>query len=194
MVVLGRAVMNPRRACLYLYYSLKIKVLSWFVGLEAIAYVLHDSLFPLVVLRLGNAHIGDHVRVGRWLTIHESNGSFKNLYIGNDVFIGKHVVIDLSAKVMIGDRAGLGLNVTITTHANFGDSVLSGTYPPSTSEVQIMEDSQIGWGCTVLKGAVIGREVVVLPGAVVAGMLKDCATYGGNPCRQLPRAQVSSQP
>jgi acetyltransferase-like isoleucine patch superfamily enzyme len=174
-------------AYLYLYYRIKNALLTLVVGEEALAYVLHDSLLPLIVLKIGKAKIGKNVRLGRWLTLHESKGSFQNLEIGDDVFIGKNVLIDLSDKVNVGNRCGIGMNVTIITHLNFGDSKLSAEFPICKAPVEIFEDSVINWGCIVLKGTSIMREVIILPGSVVSGVLKEASTYGGNPARLIPR-------
>ena len=179
------------RAYLHLYYRMKCALLTFVVGEEALAYVLHASLLPLIVLRIGKAKIGKNVRVGRWLTLHESKGTFKNLEIGDDVFIGKSVLIDLSDNVKVGNRCGIGMNVTIITHLNFGPSKLSAEFPTSKAPVEILEDSVINWGCIVLKGTRIRREVIILPGSVVSGALKEASTYGGNPARLIPR--ISSQ-
>jgi len=141
------------------------------------------------VLRIGGAKIGKNVRVHRWLTIHESRGTFKNLTIGDDVFIGKNVLIDLSDKVTLGNRSGIGMNTIIITHSNFGDSSLAKTHPPTTAEVEIMEDCAIGWGCIINKGTKIMKETILLPGAVVGGILRECSTYGGNPARRIPRVE-----
>lgn len=174
------------RACLYAYYLLKASVLKLLVGEEAMAYVLHDSLFPDLVLKLGGAKLGTDVRVHRWLTLHETRGTFKNLEIGDGVFIGKNVLIDLSDRVTIGDRCGIGMNTTIITHSNFGRSTLSETHAPSTAAVEIREDCGIGWGCILNKGTKMMREVILLPGAVVVGTLPEKAKYGGNPARRIP--------
>jgi len=175
------------RAYLHLYYRIKHALLTLVVGEEALAYVLHDSLVPLIVLKIGKAKIGKNVRVGRWLVLHESRGCFQNLEIGDDVFIGKKVLIDLSDKVKVGDRCGIGMGVNITTHLNHGNSKLSAEYPTSKAPVEILEDSIISWGCIVLKGAKIMRKVIVLPGSVASGCLKEDSTYGGNPLRLIPR-------
>lgn len=190
--VLWKRIRSPKRVYFYLYYVLKVAVLKLVIGSEAIAYVLHDSFFPDLVLKIGGARIGSGVRVGRWLTIHESRGTFKNLEIGDDVFIGKRVLIDLSANVKIGNRCSVGARTTIITHVNYGSSSLSVMYPRSESDVVMLDDSQIAWGCIIVKGTVIGKQVLVLPGSVAGGTLKDGATYGGNPARQLPRAPAAS--
>lgn len=171
----------------YLYYRLKVKFLKVLVGHEAVAYVLYNSLFPSIVLKIGGATVGKNVRVNRWLILHESRGTCKNLEIGDDVFLGKSVMIDLSEKVQIGNRCAIGMGVKIITHANFGDSTLSENYPPDKAGVEIRDDSVINWGCIINKGTRIMEKVIVLPGSVVNGTLKECSIYCGNPARIIPQ-------
>ncbi len=175
---------------LHIYYRIRIALLKPIVGQEALAYTLHDSLAPGLVLKIGGAKLGSNVRVGRWLVIHESRGSFKNLEIGSDVFIGKRVIIDLTDKVKIGNRCAIGMDVRIITHSNFGQSVLSGSYPPQAAGVEIMDDAIVNWGCIVLKGTLIRERSITLPGSVVSGTLRSDAVYVGNPARILPQKQI----
>lgn len=174
---------------LSIYYQLRYICLKLVTGDNAWEYLLHDALFPLIVLKLGGANLGKNVRVGRWLTLHESRGSFSNLEIGSNVFIGKNVTIDLSEKVFIGDRCAIGMNVQIITHSNFGDSVLKKVYQKESSPVRIGNDCVLNWGCIILKGTNLGDKVVILPGSVVSGQLKTGGTYCGNPARVIPQIE-----
>ena len=173
------------QACLHLYYRFKIALLTLLVGPEAIAYVLRDSLLPLLVLRIGGAKIGQNIRIGRRLTLHETKGTFRNLDIGNDASIGSDVLIDLSDTVTLGDRCSIAMRVAIITHLNYPDSKLSAQYPRSTAPVEIKEDAVVDWGCVVLKGTTINRKVLVLPRSVVTGMLSEASVYDGNPARPV---------
>jgi acetyltransferase-like isoleucine patch superfamily enzyme len=173
-------------AFLYAYYRSKTFLMRPLVGEDALAYVLYDSLFPIKVLKLGGARIGDGVRIGRWMTIHESRGSFKNLEIGDDCWIGKHVLIDLSDKVKLGNRSGLGMYAIVITHENLGRSKLAQGHPATTAPVEIMEDAYVSWGCVVNKGTTVLPRAIVLPGATISGTIGEGAKYGGNPARLVP--------
>ena len=169
------------------YYRIKVALYGILVDEEALAYVLHDSLFPEIVLRLGGANIGTNVRIHRWLILHESQGSFRKLTIGNDVFLGKRVLIDLTDRVTIGNRCAIGMDVKIITHVNVGDSELAASYPPQHAPVEILDDAVVNWSAVINKGTEVGSRVVVLPGSVVSGILKDGQIWGGNPARPVPQ-------
>ncbi|MEA5510780.1 UDP-3-O-(3-hydroxymyristoyl)glucosamine N-acyltransferase [Crocosphaera sp. UHCC 0190] len=70
--------------------------------------------------------------------------------IGQDVFIGPHVVIQ--EGVTIGDRVCLHGNVVIYPDVTIGDRTIL------HANCTIHERAQIGSGCTIHSGAVIGSE------------------------------------
>jgi acetyltransferase-like isoleucine patch superfamily enzyme len=172
---------------LVIYYQIRFWFLRLVVGENAWEYLLHDSLFPILVLKMAGAEVGRNVRIGRWLVLHESQGSFNKLNIGDGVYIGKNVTIDLTDNVNIGNRCAIGMNVQIITHSNFGDSQLKTAYQKETTPVTIGDDCIINWGAIVLKGTLMEDRVIVLPGSVVIGHLKSGCIYVGNPARVIPQ-------
>ncbi len=172
-----------------IYYRLKIALYKCLVRDEALSYVLYDSLFPEVVIRIGGAIIGARTRINRWLTIHESRGSFKKLVIGNNVHIGKHVLIDLADSVTIKDRAGIGMFSKIITHRHYADSKLSETLSTSRKPTVIGEDSTLCANSILLVGTRLGSMCHVLPNTVVQGHYGDNVTLVGNPARMSIRSR-----
>jgi len=170
-----------------IYYRLKIVLYKYIVGNEALSYVLYDSLFPTIVLKIGSATVGKGTRINRWLTIHESRGSFKKLVIGDKVHIGKHVLIDLSESVIIKDRVGIGMFSKIITHRNLGDSKLHNIYNTFCAPVVIGEDTILSANAIILAGTVLGSGCIVLPNSVVKGHYDDNVTLVGNPARMSIR-------
>ena len=170
-----------------IYYRLKIVIYKLLVGNEALSYVLYDSLFPAMVLKIGGATVGKGTRINRWLTIHESRGSFKKLIIGDKVHLGKHVFIDLSESVVIKDRAGIGMFSKITTHRNFGDSKLRNIYHTLCAPVVIGEDTILNVNAIILEETELGSGCIVLPNSVVQGHYGDNVTLVGNPARMSIR-------
>ena len=166
-----------------IYYRLKIALYKYLVGDEALSYVLYDSLFPVIVLKIGGATVEEGTRINRWLTIHESRDSFKKLVIGDKVHIGKHVFIDLSENVIIKNRAGIGMFSKIITHRNLGDSKLNEIYKPFCVPVVIGEDTILNAHAIILAGTKLGSGCIVLPNSVVKGHYGDNVTLVGNPAR-----------
>ncbi len=151
------------------YYRLKIVLYKCLVGNDSLSCVLYNSLFPVIVLKIGGATMGKGTRVQRWLTIHESRGSFKNLTIGNKVHIGKHVFIDLSEKVTIKDRVAIAMFSKILTHRNFGDSKLSNIHKTICAPVTIGENTVLNINAIILYGTKLGSNIIILPNSVIEG-------------------------
>lgn len=167
------------------YYWAKLFLLKKLVKKEAFEILLHDALFPKIVLEMGGAKIGKKVRIHRYLTVHASKGSFENLTIGNDVFIGKSVIIDLTDKVTIGSNCCIGMNCHLITHVNLGGSRLAKRYKPEQAPIIMHDHTVLNWSITVLKGTIFEEGVLVLPQSVVSGRLITGMTYIGNPARPI---------
>ena len=182
------------RLYLPVYYKALCLLLRPVLSDSTLSVVVERSLFPAIALRVLGADIGKGVRVHRGLYLHEARNSLKNLQIGDHVFLGARVMIDLTDKVFIESNAAVGMNVTIITHANFGDSARSADYPPERAPVRVCRDAVVNWGTILNKGTVVSAGCIILPGSVVAGTLLPGATYAGNPARPLPliKAQSSS--
>ena len=52
-----------------------------------------------------------------------------------------------------------------------------------------MDDAVINWGCIIVKGTKVRNKVIVLPGSVVQGDLKEGAIYSGQPALVIPQVQ-----
>jgi len=174
------------------YYWTRIRVLRKCGVRDALAVTLESAVFPMLVLKLGEAKIGRNVRVLRGLLAHNCGRSFENLSIGDDVFLGNRTIIDLTDRVTIGSRVAIGMDVRIITHSDYGESAMGKICPRETAPVVIEDDTVVNWGCTVLKGTVVSSRCIVAPNSVVQGVLQSGRVYCGNPARPLPQvARVS---
>lgn len=137
------------------------------------------------------------VRVGK--RFHVGPGSIisapRKLSIGNDVYIGKHVTIQVDGKIgdgvlianlvgIIGksDHDGSEVGVTIRNAAWAGDcpELLS-------SFTTIGSDVWLGYGAIVLSGISIGDSCIVGAGSVVTRSVPANSIVVGNPARVIGR-------
>jgi acetyltransferase-like isoleucine patch superfamily enzyme len=174
------------RIYLPVYYRLWCWINHAILGENALSVVVERALFPGTALKALGGQIGKNVRVHRGLYLHEARNSLKNLQIGDNVFLGARLMFDLTDQVVIESNTAVGMNVTIITHANFGDSARAADHPPESAPVKICRDAVVNWGATLNKGTVVSPGCIILPGSVVAGTLLPGATYAGNPARPLP--------
>jgi acetyltransferase-like isoleucine patch superfamily enzyme len=167
-----------------IYYRIKISFYKIIVKKEAASYVLHDSILPKLVLQMYGAKIGRNVRINRWLILHATNNDFSNLTVGNDVHVGKGVLIDLTGKVTIGNRVNIGMFSRILTHQNIGDSRLRELYPPTQGDIFIPDDVVISSNAIVLFPTKLAENVLVSAGSVVKGEYDSPCVLVGNPARK----------
>lgn len=167
-----------------IYYRIKISFYKIIVKNEAASYVLYDSILPKLILQMYGAKIGKNVRINRWLILHATNNDFSNLKIGDDVHVGKGVLIDLTGKVTIGNRVGIGMFSKILTHQNLGDSQLNKSYPPVKGDILIPDDVVIASNAIILFPTKLMGKTLVSAGSVVKGEYDGPYVLVGNPARK----------
>jgi acetyltransferase-like isoleucine patch superfamily enzyme len=167
-----------------IYYRIKITFYKLIVKNEAASYVLHDSILPKLILQMYGAKIGENVRINRWIILHATNNDFSNLTIGNDVHVGKGVLIDLTGKVSIGNRVNIGMFARILTHQNIGDSQLRKLYPPIKGDTVIPDDVVIASNVILLFPTKLTENMLVSAGSVVKGEYDSPCVLVGNPARK----------
>jgi acetyltransferase EpsM len=93
------------------------------------------------------------------------------VYVGLNVIIGKHSIVNSGAKIdhdsVIGNFTHVG-----------GNSYLAGN-------VRVGDRSFIGAGVTVIDGVEIASDVVVGAGATVVSSILDAGTYVGTPAKRI---------
>jgi acetyltransferase-like isoleucine patch superfamily enzyme len=172
-----------RRIVFMAWYRLKIFLFRFIVGEAAIEIVLYHSWFPRFVLEIGGATIGQGTRVYRWLSVHESQGSFTNLVIGEHVHVGKFVLLDLTAPLTIGNRVGIGMFSKVLSHQNLGNASLSEVYPRTSGPTTIPDDVVMGASSILLYPTRLAPGTMIAAGAVVRGEYEKPCVLMGNPAR-----------
>ena len=154
----------------------------------SILLIIHNKFINFIKLQMC-AKCGKNVTFGKY-----SNITFKNLYIGNNVYFGPNTTILCSnAKVTIGDDVMFGPNVTIITGNHrtnlVGRTMISITenekLPENDQEVEIKNDVWIGANAIILKGVTIGRGSIIGAGSVVTKNVPNYSIVGGNPAKLI---------
>jgi maltose O-acetyltransferase len=161
--------------------------------------VIRNSLHPRVralLLRACGARIGVDVRVEEVHFSHLLNG-FRNLTLGDHVYVGPNCLIDLTEPIAVGDRTSISPSCSFLTHADPGatwGNRLSAPYPRKTAPILVGSDSWIGAGAVVLCGVTVGSGSVIGAGAVVTRDVPDDALVAGNPARVVRMLETARVP
>ena len=105
---------------------------------------------------------------------------WRGVKIGHGVWIGYDAVIETSSPelVSVGDRAAIGMRVTIVAHNREQQGVV------------IEEDVSIGTGAIILPNVTIGRGAIVTAGSVVTKSVPPKTMVQGNPARPIATVEV----
>lgn len=140
----------------------------------------------------GNVIIGRNFHIG----ILSYVSSYRELTIGNDVYIGKFCSIQVSGDIgsgcLIANNVGIvgrrdhdmhDLRKPIRRAAWVGNTPHLADDPRNW--VSIGPDVWIGYGAVVLSGITIGRGAIIAAGAVVGKNVPEYAIVSGNPAKQV---------
>lgn len=133
-------------------------------------------------LRWRGARVGTRVKIWRDVWIDD----YVNISIGDEVTIGKSVMLICGGGVEIGDRVMIGHGAKIVSGGHrIPDSRESPMRwsGPELAPISIAADAWIGAGAIILPGASIGHGAVVAAGAVVSKPVPAYAVVGGVPAR-----------
>lgn len=150
------------------------------------------SYFLVKYLRKYGATIGESCLIEKGLNLHrpEAEIPFKNLIVGNHVFIGHETKLDLSRKIIIHDHVLIGSRCMLWTHSS--DYVYENSNPVFKEyygEIEIGRYSLIYSGVIVSFGIKIGDRVKVAAGSMVNRSLEERGFYGGVPARLISKIE-----
>lgn len=168
-----------------------IRFLAWclnaiygYEGLNLLFRILPSGM-TIHLLRNYGATVGKNVRILNPLTIHNADRDepiFKNLTIGDDVFIGRGALFDLASKIQIANRVTISHFCSIHTHTDAGKSNLSNTVIPiSQGPVIFDEDAYVGTNVCILQNVEIGRKSVIAAGSLVKNSIPSNSLIAGVP-------------
>lgn len=106
-----------------------------------------------------------------------------NIFLGEDCFINFNCTILDKAKVVIGDNAFLGPNVSIFTACHPLEAEKRNRFIEWAESVTIGNNVWIGGNVTILPGVTIGDNVVIGAGSVVTKNFPSNVLIGGNPAK-----------
>ncbi|MDD3534201.1 MAG: acyltransferase [Candidatus Cloacimonetes bacterium] len=179
---LGKKVKRIITTCVLVKYSLLRKL----YGLNhAINYLARSDKTALVkVLKKEGAKIGQRCDLNLPIYFHELRDP-KLLSIGDDVHIGRLVLLDLSSSIVLKDRVTISMGSMLITHLDVGNSQLGTEYPSARKGITIDHDSYLGCQATVLSGVNIGSRCLIGAKSLVTKDVSSGSVAAGIPARIL---------
>lgn len=159
------------------------------IDIKQIVCSLYNKIYtPLYKKRMGKC--GHDV----YFSPVDSTIYYKNIYLGNNVYIGDHAdFVSTRSKIIIQDHVIFGPHVSIRggdhrtdVVGRFVDEVKDCDKVPENDKDVIFEgDNWIGMNTTILKGVTVGRGCIIAAGAVVVKSTPPYSIVGGVPAKVL---------
>lgn len=144
-----------------LKWNIRCRYNYWLHGPYGLAKMVEAMPFKYRIkyLRKYGAEIGKRCIIDSGFKIHRPARMkpFKNLTIGNDVYLGHNLLLDLTDKIIFEDNTAMGANCQIWTHV--GD-YLEDQHDKSDYEERIAP-------VIIKRGAVCYSSVILNPGVVI---------------------------
>jgi acetyltransferase-like isoleucine patch superfamily enzyme len=136
-----------------------------------------------LTVRGGTVVMGENIWAGQNIQIGGGGNAdpWSLLCVGDDVYLGDDVYINICRPVLIGKEVFLTQRSILMTH-NVGHSVLEG-YENRFAPVVLGDNSQIGMNTTIYAGAQVGRFSVVTSNSFVISSIPAGKLAMGVPAR-----------
>ena len=141
------------------------------------------SYFPINLVRVATVRLAG-ARLGRGIAIHHGLQcrSARRLAVGDDVFVGEHVVLDGRGGLTIGSHVSINSEAQIWTAQH--DWRAPG-FPYVATSLSIGDFAWISARTIILPGVAVGEGAVVAAGAVVTKDVGAWTLVAGNPARVI---------
>jgi acetyltransferase-like isoleucine patch superfamily enzyme len=159
----------------------------WLHGTYGLASIVERMPFRFTIkyLRKYGATIGDNCIIDSGFKIHRPDRKipFKNLIIGNNVYIGHNILLDLSDKIIFEDNVAIGANCQIWTHVGDFVNLLKdkNDYSEKIAPVKFSNGVLCYSGVLINPGVTVGLQSRILAFAMVNANIPDKEIWRGIP-------------
>ena len=141
------------------------------------------------IVRPWRLHAGKRIQLEHQVYIKIARGE-ANIELGDEVFIGCGVVLDISDSLSLGDHVLIAPGCFITDHHHKrGAHARIAAQGCESAPVVIEDDVWLGANAVVLPGIRIGRGAVIGAGAVVTHDVEPMAIVAGVPARPIGKRE-----
>ena len=181
-----------------LYWSFKTTYLFFMLGYEGLTEAIQKMPKPFIIktIKRFGGIIGKDTVINNGLILHRAFGKkpFKNLKIGEGVYIGRCVLLDLTDEVILEDYTALGAFCQIWTHVgDYTVKLYDGDYNEKKGAVIIKKSTICYSGSIISPGIEIGPRARIGAGSVVVRDITANIFAAGNPVKEIRVSQKRKQ-
>ena len=145
------------------------------------------SPLQIILIRILGAKIGKNVIIESPVFYNLYYAGFKNLVIGNNVFIGENCLFDLANEIIIEDNVTISARVNFVTHLNVGyqSHKLFKFFPRRDGKIVIKQNSFIGTNTVILQGICIGDCTFIGANSLLNASTENNSLYFGSPAKKI---------
>lgn len=177
-------------------WDLRCRYNYWLHGPYGLAKVIERMPFRFIVkyLRKYGASVGENCRFERGLNLHRptSTPPFKNLKIGNGVYLGHNTLLDLTEPIQLEDKVIVATRCQFWTHASIykQNNIESPEYDEIKSPVKVCQGAIIYSNVLVGAGVTIGAFARVGANSLVNKNVKEQMFVGGVPSKEIAKVNA----
>lgn len=152
-----------------IFNYVRVKIKNW-AGLQIVSLPSLRISTEISTYSSGRIHLGRSFSASTNTHIVSVGGQID---VGECVSINRNSIIVSRERITIGSFCSIGPNVAIYDHDHIFNSNGFEQEKYSAKEVSIGDNTWIGAGVIILKGASIGKHCVIGAGAIVKGTVPD---------------------
>lgn len=175
------------------YFSFIIKIISLFMKLMPI-FICNlfwdlSSIFSgylaltirYSILKSRSKYVGDNIYLGKYVVLK----NIKNIKIGKNVSIHDSCYIDAYGELEIGDNVSIAHQTSIITfNHGWQDNNIPIKYNPvNKGKIKISDDVWIGCSVRIMPNVAIGSRSIIAAGSVVTKNVPPNTIVAGNPAK-----------
>jgi len=124
--------------------------------------------------------------MGDYCQIHNSglNSGYKPLQIGHNCWVGQGTILNCTENLTIGNNVRIGTHSRLWTHVASGE-LLEGCTLLGFKPLVIEDNVWIVGGAVISPGLVLGRNSIIMTGAVLTKSTEPFHTYAGMPAKDV---------
>jgi acetyltransferase-like isoleucine patch superfamily enzyme len=152
-----------------------------------------DGDSAATILRRYGGMVGARPMIHFGLTLIDVERDFSNLRVGDGCHLGQGVLLDLTERITIADRATIAMRSMLITHLHAGESRSPVAIAKRrAAPIVVEEDAYVGAGAILLPGTTVGTRAIVAAGAVVTKDVDSDTVVAGVPARVVVRDDVDA--